>query len=351
MPTGRTPAVAPAAFPRVEDGAPALRLSRTLPAIAAVCLLAWFQAGCSSGSDTSPKDAATPGETHDAASSGGHAGGTGGGSTGGTPTGGSSTGGANTGGATGGLATGGTTAATGGATGNAGAPGGRGGEPAGGGHAGGGRQGGAGGASGCDWSSDDGKILLFDGSSLSGWQSVNGGQAPWRLVGDGSMEVVPNSGNIQPKMKFDDLCLHVEYMTPMYAASVTGQQRGNSGIYFRRAYEMQVLDSFGQPPLEDGCGAIYKISPPLVVACHGQLEWNTYEIEFHASQWDASGKKTKNPVFVLATLNGQVVQRDVELKVSMTTSGEADAPGPQPFMLQDHGNTVRYRNIWAKIPR
>ena len=159
------------------------------------------------------------------------------------------------------------------------------------------------------------------------------------------------STNMQTSMKFDDICLHVEYMTPMYAASVTGQARGNSGIYLRRAYELQVLDSYGQPPLIDGCGAVYDISPPLVVACNMQLVWNTYEIEFKASQWDASGQKTKNASVVLVTLNGQVVQRNVDVNVSMTTSGQADRSGPQPFMLQDHGNAVRYRNIWAKIPR
>lgn len=206
--------------------------------------------------------------------------------------------------------------------------------------------------SACDWSNQVGRVALFDGSNLDNWQSTNsGGAAPWRLVGDGSMEVVPGSGNIQTKMKFDNVCLHVEYMTPMYAASVTGQSRGNSGIYFRRAYEMQVLDSYGQPPEDDGCGAVYKISKPLVVACNMQLVWNTYEIEFQASQWDASGRKTKNAVFVLATLNGQVVQRNVDLNVSNTTSGQPDAAGPQPIMLQDHNNNVRYRNIWAKIPQ
>ena len=115
---------------------------------------------------------------------------------------------------------------------------------------GGGRAGAGGNSGGCDWSTPDGKIVLFDGTSLSGWQNTNtGGPAQWRLVGDGTMEVVPmNSTNIQTTMKFDDLCLHIEYMTPMYPANVTGQSRGNSGIYFRRAYEMQVLDSYGQPP-------------------------------------------------------------------------------------------------------
>jgi hypothetical protein len=114
---------------------------------------------------------------------------------------------------------------------------------------------------------------------------------------------------------------------------------------------MQVLDSYGQPPAIDGCGAVYSVSPPLVVACNMQLVWNTYEIEFRASRWNGSGAKIENAVFVSATLNGQVVQRNVELDVSSTTAGQPDAPGPRALMLQDHGNAVRYRNIWAKIPR
>jgi hypothetical protein len=206
---------------------------------------------------------------------------------------------------------------------------------------------------GCDWANPDGRITLFDGTTLTGWQnSTTGGAAEWRLVGDGSMEIVPMnpSANVETTMKFEDLCLHLEYLTPMYPANVTGQERGNSGIYVKRSYEMQVLDSFGQPPAIDGCGAVYSVSPPLVVACNMQLVWNTYEIEFKASRWSASGAKIENARFVSATLNGMVVQRDVELDVSSTTAGEPDAPGPQALMLQDHGNAVRFRNIWAKIP-
>ena len=154
------------------------------------------------------------------------------------------------------------TAGTGGSGGGGGQAGGQAGNTGVAGQAGaspGGRSGAGGGAgaaaAGCDWTSSDGKIVLFDGTSLSGWQNTNSGApAQWRLVGDGSMEVVPMnpSANIQTTMKFDDLCLHIEYMTPTYPASVTGQQRGNSGIYFRRAYEMQVLDSYGRPPRSMG---------------------------------------------------------------------------------------------------
>lgn len=159
------------------------------------------------------------------------------------------------------------------------------------------------------------------------------------------------SANLETVMPFEDLCLHLEYMTPMYAENVTGQQRGNSGVYFKRAYEMQVLDTYGHPPAIDGCGAVYSVSPPLVVACNAQLVWNTYEIEFKASVWSTSGTKLENAVFVSATLNGTVVQRDVELDVSATTAGDPDVRGPRSLMLQDHGNAVRFRNVWAKVPR
>ena len=207
-------------------------------------------------------------------------------------------------------------------------------------------------ATGCDWSSPDGRIPLLDGTSLDGWQNTTTeGAAHWRIDSDGTLLVVPSNprANLQTKMKFDDLCLHVEYMTPMDADNVTG--RGNSGIYLRRAYELQILDSYGQQPTIGGCGAVYNVSLPLVVACNMQMVWNTYEIEFRAPTWDASGRKTSHASFVLVTLNGQVVQRNVELSVSSTAEGEPDLPGPQPLMLQDHGSAVRFRNIWAKVPR
>jgi hypothetical protein len=82
-----------------------------------------------------------------------------------------------------------------------------------------------------------------------------------------------------------------------------------------------------------------------------QLVWNTYEIEFRASRWNASGTKVENATFVSATLNGTLVQRNVDLDVSSTTAGVPDASGARPLVLQDHGNAVRFRNIWATIPR
>jgi hypothetical protein len=266
---------------------------------------------------------------------------------------------------------GGASEGTGGRTGAGGTGGGGNASETGGNSAGGGRPGTGGGSSGgsagttagagggtaaigCDWSSPEGRVLLFDGTTLDAWQNSNtAGAAHWRIESDGALLVVPAnpSANLQTKMKFDDLCLHVEYQTPMDDGNVSGASEGNSGIYLRRSYEMQVLDSYGQRAAIGGCGAVYGVSPPLVVACHMPTVWNTYEIEFKAARWDASGGKTSDASFVLVTLNGTVVQRNVELRVSSTAEGQPDMAGPQALMLQDHGDPVRFRNIWAKVPR
>jgi hypothetical protein len=148
-------------------------------------------------------------------------------------------------------------------------------------------------------------------------------------------------------------------MTPSFASGVSVQMQGNSGVYLKSAYEMQILDTHSSSPLIDGCGAVYKVSIPLVVACHQYLVWNTYEIEFKTSGWDTSTppKRIKNATFVQVVLNGLVVQKDVNLAVGtspgmyFTEAGISDDAGPQPIALQDHRDLVSFRNIWVTIPR
>ena len=236
--------------------------------------------------------------------------------------------------------------------------------------------GGSGGAaaSGCNWVHDttndtwsfnppaQDKVVLFDGTSLSGWHKLNmpGVPVSWMLIpSDMSMQVVPSgtgqATQIQSNMKFDDVCVHVEYLTPAFPSTTTDvQKQGNSGVYLKSAYEMQILDTHNSPPLIDGCGAVYKVSPPLVVACNQYLVWNTYEIEFKSSVWDNSSppKKIKDAVFVQVALNGKIVQRNVSLNPAggCTQAGIPDEAGPQPLGLQDHLDLVRFRNIWVTIP-
>jgi hypothetical protein len=203
------------------------------------------------------------------------------------------------------------------------------------------------------------KMVLFDGKDLSQWHRLNQPNTPaqWKVLPDGSMEVVPQPTptNIQSNATFDDVCLHVEYKTPTFASNAGVQQQGNSGIYLKSAYEMQVLDTSKLGPLIDGCGAVYKVAPPLVVACLQYGEWNTYEIEFKGSIWDngSPAKKTQNAAFVRVALNKKLVQQNVTLNpaAGFTEAGIPDVAGPQPIALQDHREPVDYRNIWVTIPR
>jgi hypothetical protein len=224
-------------------------------------------------------------------------------------------------------------------------------------------------ATGCNWvhATDDtwsmnpnpaDKIVLFDGTDLSQWHRLNEPTVPaqWKVLPDGTMQVVPQATptNIQTNMKFDDLCVHVEYMTPIYPSGVDVQMQGNSGVYLKSAYEMQILDTHNLPPLIDGCGAVYKVSAPLVVACHQYLVWNTYEIEFKSSVWNQSTPpvKIKDAVYVQSVLNGLLVQKNVDLNPpgGFTQAGIPDAAGPQPLALQDHRDLVSFRNVWVTVP-
>ena len=224
-------------------------------------------------------------------------------------------------------------------------------------------------ASGCNWvkGSDNkwsmnaataDKVVLFDGTNLSQWHRLNqpNTAAQWQVLPGGILEVAPQPTptNIQSNAKFEDVCLHVEYWTPAYPSGASVQMQGNSGVYLKSAYEMQVLDTSMLGKLIDGCGAVYKVSPPLVVACTQHETWNTYEIEFKGSVWDTSAppNKTKNATFVQVALNGQLVQQNVSLNPpgGFTEAGIPDVAGPQPIALQDHRDFVRYRNIWATVP-
>jgi hypothetical protein len=163
------------------------------------------------------------------------------------------------------------------------------------------------------------------------------------------MVVVPGGGGIRTRRTFEDLFVHLEYETPPLPADVTGQDRGNSGVYLKNRYEIQILDSFGLPPALDGCGAIYQFRAPSSTACHEQGVWNTYEIEFRAARWDAQGNKLANAHLSFVSLNGVLVQEDVDVPNS-TGMGEPEVPGARPLVLQEHANRVTFRNVWV-VPR
>lgn len=193
-------------------------------------------------------------------------------------------------------------------------------------------------------------IVLFDGSDLSQWTSTAkpGTPAPW-AVRSGYTEVVARSGDIQTRATFGDVQLHVEWATPA-PASGDDQERGNSGVYLMKTYEIQVLDSYGNVTYADGqAGAVFGQYPPLVNASLPPGEWQSYDIVFHRPKFRPDSSLL-SPARVTVFHNGVLVQDDVPL--TGPTVGNrvpyryhADR---MPIELQDHDFPVRYRNIWVR---
>lgn len=173
--------------------------------------------------------------------------------------------------------------------------------------------------------------VLFDGSSLEQWQ--DGAE----MTEDGLLKE-----GVTSEVVFGDAYIHLEFRCP-YKPEARGQARGNSGVYVQGRYEVQVLDSFGLDPAGNRCGALYGKRAPDHSMSYPPLTWQTYDIWFEAAEHDEDGNKIANPRITVKH-NGVVVHKDVEL----SAEGESDGP----LHLQDHGNPVRYRNIWlVKDPK
>jgi type 1 glutamine amidotransferase len=192
-----------------------------------------------------------------------------------------------------------------------------------------------------------GAVSLFDGSSLEAWRHVDGRAAGWKLV-DGAAEVAAGTGDIASRAQFGDALVHVEFQVPDMP-DASGQGKGNSGVYVQGRYEVQVLDSFGLEPGEGDCGAIYGQRVPDVNACRPPGRWQAYDIEFSAPRFDPAGRKTAS-ARMSVWHNGIPIHRDVEVAGPTRASLGDDESPTGPLLLQDHGNAVRYRNVWV-LPR
>lgn len=196
-------------------------------------------------------------------------------------------------------------------------------------------------------------IVLFDGSekSVENWVGKGGGPTKWKLV-DGAMESVRGAGYLVSKKEFGSCQLHVEWASPAVAKG-SGQGRGNSGV-FLMGYEIQVLDSFENQTYPDGqAGALYGRSKPLVNVSRKPGEWQSYDIIFHRPLFDDKGKVTRRATFTVLH-NGVLIQDHLVLSGGTGWRGrhaisEYKAHKDKlPLMFQDHGNPVRYRNVWIR---
>ncbi|MFC7339184.1 DUF1080 domain-containing protein [Haloferula chungangensis] len=198
-------------------------------------------------------------------------------------------------------------------------------------------------------------IVLFDGSEKSfteNWEATDGTPSQWKIV-DGAMESVKKAGYVRTKQKFGSCQLHLEWAAPANVKG-EGQGRGNSGVFLMGTYEVQVLDSYENPTYADGqASALYGRSKPLVNASRKPGEWQSYDIIFHRPQFDKEGNVTKRATFTVLH-NGVLVQDHVRLSGGTGWDGPHSAgeykahPDKLPFSLQDHGNPVRFRNVWIR---
>ncbi|MEX2093002.1 MAG: DUF1080 domain-containing protein [Pirellulales bacterium] len=207
-----------------------------------------------------------------------------------------------------------------------------------------------------------GAIVLFDGKDTNLFLSKDGGKPRWPIE-DGAIISTPGGGNtnhLVSKLHFHDADIHVEFMLPEKGP-------GNSGIYIHGHYELQIFNSLGKDkPTQDDIGAVYGFAKPLVNAGRKPGEWQVYDIRYRAPRRapdeEAEGKITEEGS-ITAWLNGQKVQdntrfgepRSVYHPFHYGTTDYLKAIGEQqkktgvgPVFLQDHGNPVRFRNVWVR---
>ncbi len=177
-----------------------------------------------------------------------------------------------------------------------------------------------------------GAVVMFDGSGVD--QFSNARMSEKGLLLEGS----------DFKPMFQDFNLHVEFRLP-YMPQADGQQRGNSGLYLQSRYECQILDSFGTEAMINGMGALYKTKKPELNMSFPPLVWQTYDVQFTAPRWSSDGTKIRD-AHITSWVNGVKVQDNVAL-ANKTGAGKAEEPLLLPIRLQNHGDPVRFRNIWV----
>jgi hypothetical protein len=204
-------------------------------------------------------------------------------------------------------------------------------------------------------------IVLFDGSGLDNWESVDTrtftplpDPAPrWTLDrASRAMIIVPGSGSLRTKAAFGDIQLHIEWRSPSPPKG-SGQGRGNSGVFFMGVYELQILDSYENKTYASGqAAAIYQQFPPLVNASRPPGEWQAYDAVFIAPRFNADGSLA-SPARLTLFHNGVLVHHDIALLGATGNRGQnryTAHAARLPLILQNHQgeHPVAFRNIWVR---
>lgn len=195
-------------------------------------------------------------------------------------------------------------------------------------------------------------IVLFDGteSAIVNWVSdKKPAEATKWEVKDGALQCVPGAGYVRSKLEFGDCQLHVEWSAPTKVEG-DSQGRGNSGVFLMGQVEVQVLDNYENPTYADGfAGSVYGVNPPMANPLRKPGEWQSYDIVFRRPIY--KGGQLVDPGYLTVFVNGVLVQDHTPLEGGgghKSRSKNRPFPEKGPLKLQDHGNPVRYRNIWYR---
>jgi hypothetical protein len=187
-------------------------------------------------------------------------------------------------------------------------------------------------------------VLLSDDGDLSGWKKARSDEPiEWEWI-DGAMQVKPGTGSIESKAVFGSGHYHIEFSVDDNGAA--GQGNGNSGVYTMGRYEVQILNSAPRKPAHNECGGIYSVKAPDYALAMAPGEWQTYDILFTEPEWEG-GKKIKHARMTVYH-NGTKIHDDVEVPHETTAGLSPESERLAGISLQDHGNKIRFRNVWVK---
>lgn len=172
--------------------------------------------------------------------------------------------------------------------------------------------------------------VLFDGRGTDHFKNA-------KLSEDGLL-----AQGAETNESYSDFTMHVEYLLPFMPVA-KDQGRANSGVYLQRRYEVQILDSFGQDPVFNSAGSVYRTKPADLSMSFPPLTWQSYDIRFRPAKYE-DGEKVANARLTVWH-NGVKIHDDYELP-NKTGAGRPEGPDPMPILLQDHGDPVRFRNVW-----
>lgn len=166
----------------------------------------------------------------------------------------------------------------------------------------------------------DKPVVLFDGKNTNEWYT--NGKNQWKAE-DGLLRNPRSGSNLITNKKFNDFKLHIEFRIPA---------ESNSGVYLRGRYEVQVMDSKGQQPVNNIFSAVYGFIAPSEIVAKAAGEWQTYDITLIGRM-------------ISVTANGILVICNQEIPGITGGALDSDESAPGPIYLQgDHG-AVDYRNI------